>query len=89
MAPFRVEFTRSAKKELSKLPRDVAARFAAAIDRLREDPARARPGVDVRKLKGTGSAWRLRVGEYRGIYELEGDRIVFTRFAHRSKVYRV
>lgn len=89
MAPFPVQLTRSAEKELSKLPREAILRFAAAIDRLREDPTHARPGVDVKRLKGARSAWRLRVGDYRGIYEVEGDRVVFTRFARRSKVYRV
>lgn len=89
MAPFQVQLTRSAEKELSKLPREVTLRFAAAIDRLQEKPTRTRPGVDVKRLKGTRSAWRLRVGDYRGIYEVEGGQVVFTRFAHRSKMYRV
>lgn len=87
--PARVEFTRSAEKEFGRLPREVQRRFADAIPLVAESPRRARAGADVRKLRGTRGAWRLRVGDWRGIYECEGGKVVFTRFAHRSKVYDV
>lgn len=85
----RVEFTKSASKEFARLPRDVMERFATAIDAVAAAPRRARAGADVKKLRGTKATWRLRVGDWRGIYEVEGDAVVFTRFAHRSKVYDV
>jgi addiction module RelE/StbE family toxin len=82
-----VLLTRSAEREFERLGRDVQERFAAAIDRLREDPNRARPGLDIRPMKGLKGMWRLRVGDYRGIYQLDVGTITFTRFAHRSQVY--
>lgn len=85
--PFRIEFKKSAEKEFGRLPKNVVRRFVDAIDELPMDPNHARPGLDIKKLHGTKNTWRLRVGDYRGIYELIEDRIVFTRFAHRSKVY--
>ena len=85
--PFRVEFKKSAEKEFARLPKEAIRRFADAIDQLSADATHARPGVDIKRLHGTRSTWRLRVGDYRGIYEVIDDRVVFTRFAHRSKVY--
>ena len=82
-----IQFTRSAEREFGRLPREVKRRFARAIEALAEDPTRSRPGVDVRRLHGSEPAWRLRVGDYRGIFALEERRIVFTRFGHRSRVY--
>ena len=89
MARHRVQLTRSAEKELGKLPAGVVRRFVEAIDAVAEEPRKARPGVDIKRLKGTKSTWRLRVGDYRGIYEIEGATVVFTRFAHRARVYDV
>ncbi|MCI4346603.1 MAG: type II toxin-antitoxin system RelE/ParE family toxin, partial [Thermoplasmata archaeon] len=60
---------------------------AGAIELLRENPAKPRPGLDIRPLKGLRGMWRLRVGEFRGIYEREGSVLTFTRFADRSHVY--
>lgn len=89
MPRFRVRFTRSAEKEFARLARSVQERFAAAIDALAENPTRARPGVDIKRLHGARSTWRLRVGHSRGIFEVEGEAVVFTRFGHRSRVYDV
>jgi mRNA interferase RelE/StbE len=89
MPASRIEFKKSAEKEFQRLPKDVIRRFVDAIDQLATDPRKARTGVDIKRLHGTKSTWRLRVGDYRGIYELVEDRVVFTRFAHRAKVYDV
>lgn len=83
----RVEFKRSAEKEFSRLPKDAMRRFAEAIDKLAENPGRPRSGVDIKRLHGTKSTLRLREVDYRGIYEIVDDCVIFTRFAHRSKVY--
>ncbi len=70
------------------MPRNVQRRFAAAFELLRKDPRRRRPKCDGRLLSGTANAWRLRVGDYCGIYAIEGSKIVFTKFGHRSDVYQ-
>ena len=79
--------SRSAERELARLPRDVQERFAKAFEQLGQDP-RPRPGLDVRPLRGMKGAWRLRIGSYRGIYEKEEGQLRFTRFGHRKDVYR-
>ena len=88
MAAYEIEFTSSAEKAFRRLPQEVRRRFSAAFELLQLDPRRRRPGCDVRLLSGTANAWRLQVGDYRGIYAVEEPKIVFTRFGHRKDVYR-
>ncbi len=83
----RILIGRSAERELARLPREVQRRFAEAFEQLETDP-RPRPGLDIKPLRGMKGAWRLRVGSYRGIFEMAGDELRFTRFGHRKDVYR-
>jgi mRNA interferase RelE/StbE len=61
-------------------------RVAATIDELASNP---RPSRCV-KLAGEGAVWRVRVGEYRILYEVHDDRLVVLviRIAKRSEAYR-
>ncbi len=83
----QILISRSAERELARLPRDVQERFAKAFEELEQDP-RPRPGLDVRPLRGMKGAWRLRIGSFRGIYEKEEGQLRFTRFGHRKDIYR-
>ncbi len=83
----RILISRSAERELARLPRDIQERFARAFEELEKDP-RPRPGLDIRPLRGLKGAWRLCVGSYRGICEKEEGQVRFTRFGHRRDVYR-
>ena len=87
MSDFEIRLSKSAVREFDRLDRETQRRFAEAIALLQETPGRTRPGLDIRPLRGLKGMWRLRVGEFRGIYQREGSRIIFTRFAHRSSVY--
>lgn len=84
----RILISRSAERELARLPRDVQERFAKAFEEMAKDP-RPRPGLDTKPLRGMKGAWRLRIGSYRGIFEMEGGQVRFTRFGHRSNVYLI
>ena len=66
MAAYEIEFTATAERAFRKLPDEVQRRFSRALKLLRQDPRRRRPGCDVRLLSGAATAWRLRVGDYRG-----------------------
>jgi mRNA interferase RelE/StbE len=59
-------------------------RIVGALAALAEQPRRR----GVRKLK-QGTGWRLRVGDYRVLYEIDDDRGLLIVFAvgHRSRVY--
>ncbi len=82
---WRVEFDRSAAKALRNLPADVQTRLLKALAELASDPAAAR---SVKALVGR-EGFRLRVGDYRVLYVLEGDGGVIrvTDVGHRSSIY--
>lgn len=86
--PAEILFKASAEREFRRLPREIQKRFAAAFDLLAEESGRARPGLDIKRLRGMKDTWRLRVG-YRGIFVVEPGLVRFTRFGHRSRVYAV
>ena len=82
---YSVRIKKSAAKELARLPRDVRERLIEAIDKLGEEP------LTGALLKGgLRGLRRLRVGDYRIVYEvLDGELIVLVvRVAHRRKAYR-
>ncbi len=83
---YRIEIKASARKEIAALPRRDQRRVVGAIEALAEEP---RP-QGVRKLIGAEDAYRVRVGDYRIVYQIRDDvLIVFVvRVGHRRDVYR-
>ena len=85
MVSYLIRIKGSAAKELRRLPPGVRRRLAEAIDRLAEEPLAGSV------LKGEFSGLRrLRVGEYRIIYEaLRAElTVLVVRVGHRQSVYR-
>jgi len=83
---YRVLIERGAEKDLVRLSSDIHDRVVAAIQGLATNPRP--PGC--RKLAGSKSDWRIRVGDYRVIYEIADQiRVVrVNRVRHRREVYR-
>ena len=86
MDTYKVEWKRSALRELKRLDRQVVSRVVAAVESLASDPYP--PGV--RKLQGAEHTFRIRVGNYRVVYEVSELRLVvhIMRVRHRRDVYR-
>ncbi len=82
---FSITILRRAQKELASLSREDYQRVRDAILKLGETP---RPDSTL-KLSGR-PAWRIRVGDYRVIYEIDDDKAVInvTHIGHRRDVYR-
>lgn len=82
---YTITILRRAQKELSGLPQESYARARDAIRRLAEEP---RPNGS-KKLTGR-TAWRIRVGSYRVVYEIEDNSRLVTimHIGHRRDVYR-
>ena len=74
----------SALKALKPLPKKTRLRILAAIDALANDPRP--PGT--KKLQGGGGLHRIRVGNYRIIYLIEGDEVIVARTGDRKEVYK-
>jgi mRNA interferase RelE/StbE len=83
---YRVFLERAAEKDLKRLSSEVHDRVIIAIRGLASDPRP--PGC--RKLAGSRHDWRIRVGDYRVVYEIADEiRIVrVNRVRHRRDVYR-
>ncbi len=83
---YRIVFKPRVRKELLRLPVTISTRIEQHIDALTDQPRP--PGVV--KLQGEDNAWRIRVGNYRIVYEIHDRQIVIVvlRIAHRKDVYR-
>ena len=81
--PYQVELAPAAQRDLRRLPREIQARLAPLIQALAESP---RP-QGVRKLQGEDSAWRVRAGPYRIVYDIYEDRalVVILKVTRRNE----
>ncbi len=86
MSHYTLTWKRSALKDLRALPHDVIARVIAATELLVDAPRP--PGA--RKLAGSDRAYRIRIGDYRVVYDIVDRMLIIevVRVAHRSGVYR-
>jgi len=87
---YEVKLHRSVAKSLERLEPKLRERIKSALGRLRENPYEPRPGVDVARLAGTKGRqdlYRLRVGDYRAIYAIQGRVVYVTDLFHRGKGY--
>ena len=85
MVSYRIEWKRSALKDLRQFPRETVARILRAVERL---PAEPFP-TGMRKLVGTEHTYRIRVGSYRVIYTVTATTLVIEiiKVGHRKDVY--
>lgn len=86
MRIYRLRLTRAAEKELEDLPTKAAERIMAAIRALAAEP---RPR-GCKKLLGKKNTYRIRVGDYRVIYEVHDKEVVVLviRISHHKDAYQ-
>ncbi len=84
MASYKITIAKPAQKQLDKLPDNIADRIIDAIYTLIDDP---RPS-GCKKLKGR-EGFRIRVGDYRVIYEIFDEVLVIevVSLGHRKDIY--
>lgn len=84
--PCSISYVPSVAKTIRKLDKLTARRLLEAIDGLAIDP---RPPGCI-QLKGGGGEFRIRVGNYRVVYDVQDDELVVLvlRVGHRREVYR-
>ena len=83
---YEVFLEHRAEKDISKIDDALHRRIIKDIAVLKNDP---RP-AGCRKITGTQNAWRIRVGDYRIIYEIDerGKTVFVMRVRHRREAYR-
>jgi mRNA interferase RelE/StbE len=84
MASYSVELTRTAEKQLRRIAKRDRNRLVEAIHGLVDKP---RP-QGARKLQGYDDVYRIRVGQYRVVYEILEDRVIVIvlKVGHRKDI---
>ncbi len=84
--PYSIQFTSRARRDLNGLDRAVQQRLRTHIDRLSVNPIPA----GAKKLHGDEPYYRIRVGDYRLVYQIDGKELVVivVKIGHRREVYR-
>ena len=80
----RVVLTRRAQKDVSKLESGAAKRILRTLKGIDELPV---PGARALRDSQIGS-YRLRVGDFRIIFDIDGSTVVVLRIGHRREIYR-
>lgn len=82
---YQVEYSKQSIRALMRMPANQAALVRAKVDELAHDPAQAR---NVKKLTGR-PGFRLRVGDWRVLYLLDGTRllVIVTEVGARGGIY--
>jgi mRNA interferase RelE/StbE len=83
---YRIEFIRSAAKVLKKLPKQDRKRIRDKIDSFADNL----PAPATTKMKGDNPFHRVRVGDYRIIYEIHEYTLVILvlKIGHRREIYK-
>lgn len=88
--PYEVQLHRSVAKTLSGVSRQERSRIVKALRVLETDPYESRTGANIVRLKGTKGRedlFRLRIGNYRAIYAVQGQTVYVTDLFHRGRGY--
>jgi mRNA interferase RelE/StbE len=83
---YRIQLNKSATKQLESLYPKARERIQARLDALSENP-RSQGTI---KLTSQGDSYRIRVGDYRVVYEIQDAELIVLviKIAHRREVYR-
>lgn len=79
---FKIIWDKKAQDALDKLEILIARRIILKVKELGEDPF----SKDIKRLKGETS-FRLRVGDYRVIFDIIRDAIIVVKIGHRKNIY--
>jgi mRNA interferase RelE/StbE len=86
MTSYSIIFKPSVEKDLRPLPKKIVERVFERIEQMRSDP-HPRQAI---KLSATGGLYRIRIGDYRIVYEVDSNAKLITihYIRHRNEVYR-
>lgn len=84
--PYELHIERHAEKDLNKLEKSLFIQIAARIKELADNPH----PQGSKKITGSQNDWRLRVGDYRVLYEIDNKTktIKIMHVKHRREAYR-
>ena len=79
---FHVEYASLAVENLRVLPKTIAAQIIRKISRLEGGLT-----CNIKKLRQADFGYRLRMGDYRILFDVEDDTIVIQKIGHRKDIY--
>ncbi len=82
MPKYKVNFTDKALRDMDNMPDDDFARIHKACKRLEDNPLP--DGSHIKKLKGYKDLYRLRIGDYRAVFEWRVENITVIRALTRQ-----
>ena len=80
---YGMEIKDEAREMLRAMPEDLRRHIGYRLHLLQQDFS-----GDVQKLKGSKNEYRLRIGDYRVLFELIGKRIIVYTLGPRKDIYR-
>ncbi len=80
---FKIIWDTKAKEDFKKLERNLSSRIYKKINSLRENFN----SVDIKRLQNS-DLFRLRVGDYRVLFEIEKDTIIILKIGNRKNIYK-
>ena len=81
-----IEWTEGAAKDLEKLDKPIARRVLRRLTWFSRNFQSIVPEPLSGELKGT---FKLRIGDWRAVYTMEGETIVIQFIGHRTEIYRI
>jgi len=86
MESYRIKWRKTTKKDLRRIPSREVSKIVLAVEALAANPT---PHGSI-KLQGSDCAYRLRIGDYRVVYEVYENTVVVevVKVGHRRDIYR-
>ncbi|MFA4835969.1 MAG: type II toxin-antitoxin system RelE/ParE family toxin [Dehalococcoidia bacterium] len=80
---YEVQFKPKAVRDIEGLPSRIQARVIARVEEMSNDLK-----GDIKRLTSFTPEYRLRVGDYRVLFEIEEKTIIIYRIRHRREAYK-
>ena len=82
---YELVYTKRAVKDIRRLDPKVKERLQKTLEKFREAPFEE----SVQKLSNPEfGTYRLRIGDYRVIFDVDGNKLIILRLGHRKDIYR-
>ncbi len=83
---YTIEFSRKAERQFRDLPKSIQVKLTPKINALADNP---RPR-GAKKLEGENELYRIRVGDYRVIYQVQDKALIVlvVKIGDRKEIYR-
>ena len=80
----KLQISAHAEKQLKKLPESEVKKILIKLKEAQSDFS----NLDIKKLKGFDNSWRIRIGNYRVIFEIVADLLIIQEIGDRKDIYK-